>query len=321
MGERVPARVRRQAGAAGRGASGAGASRLARGPPGARARRVGELVQVRFARRRVARRGGSGDRAGRRRRAGDRCADGGPAPTSTTRPTCAAPACTWCCAPTRSRRPARRRGGPARARSTRYAAARRRGSRRGCRRGSAALARGMVLGEDERDRRRVREDFKRSGLAHLLAVSGQNVTLLAILAWPLLAAAGPRAAQAAGGDAGADRALRAAHGRRARRSCGPARWARRERWRRWPDARRRAGTRCCWPPPSRSCIDPRAWLDAGWQLSFAAVVGIFGLARPLTRASRRCLPRPLADGAGGHGRRDARDGAADGAPLRARVAA
>ena len=33
------------------------------------------------------------------------------------------------------------------------------------------------------------EDFKRSGLAHLLAVCGQNVTLLAVLAWPLLGAA------------------------------------------------------------------------------------------------------------------------------------
>src|SRR5204862_7495691 len=29
-----------------------------------------------------------------------------------------------------------------------------------------------------------------SGLAHILAVSGQNVTLLAVLAWPLLAALG-----------------------------------------------------------------------------------------------------------------------------------
>ena len=36
----------------------------------------------------------------------------------------------------------------------------------------------------------MREDFKRSGLAHVLAVSGQNVTLLALLAWPLLARAG-----------------------------------------------------------------------------------------------------------------------------------
>ncbi len=37
---------------------------------------------------------------------------------------------------------------------------------------------------------RTREDFKRSGLAHLLAVSGQNVILLCLLAWPLLALAG-----------------------------------------------------------------------------------------------------------------------------------
>ena len=34
------------------------------------------------------------------------------------------------------------------------------------------------------------EDFRRSGLSHLLAVSGQNVALLALLAMPLLAALG-----------------------------------------------------------------------------------------------------------------------------------
>ena len=34
------------------------------------------------------------------------------------------------------------------------------------------------------------DDFKRSGLAHLLAVSGQNVVLLCLLAWPFLALAG-----------------------------------------------------------------------------------------------------------------------------------
>src|SRR5439155_4010929 len=34
-------------------------------------------------------------------------------------------------------------------------------------------------------------------------------------------------------------------------------------------------------------IDPRAWLDPGWQLSFAAVIGILLLAAPLTPA----LPR------------------------------
>src|SRR5262249_54103789 len=45
----------------------------------------------------------------------------------------------------------------------------------------AALLRGMVLGEDERLTEEVREDFQRSGLAHILAVSGSNVMLLAVL--------------------------------------------------------------------------------------------------------------------------------------------
>ena len=37
----------------------------------------------------------------------------------------------------------------------------------------------MVLGQDEAIDEGVREDFRDSGLAHLLAVSGQNVMLLA----------------------------------------------------------------------------------------------------------------------------------------------
>src|SRR5436190_16356752 len=42
-------------------------------------------------------------------------------------------------------------------------------------------------------------------------------------------------------------------------------------------------------------LDPRAWQDVGWQLSFAAVVGIFVLSARLTRAFRR-LPEPIAAG-------------------------
>ena len=55
---------------------------------------------------------------------------------------------------------------------------------------NAALMRGMVLGEDEAIDDGTRADFRASGLAHLLAVSGQNVMLLAALALPLLAVAG-----------------------------------------------------------------------------------------------------------------------------------
>ena len=51
----------------------------------------------------------------------------------------------------------------------------------------AALARGMVLGQDEAIDETTRQDWRDSGLSHLLAVSGQNVMLLVALAMPLLA--------------------------------------------------------------------------------------------------------------------------------------
>ena len=54
----------------------------------------------------------------------------------------------------------------------------------------AELARGFVLGEDEGIDEETKEGFRRSGLSHLLAVSGENVTLLALLAMPLLGALG-----------------------------------------------------------------------------------------------------------------------------------
>ena len=56
----------------------------------------------------------------------------------------------------------------------------------------SALARGFVLGQDDLIDPRTREDFRRSGLAHLLAVSGQNVMLLAILAGVVMGAFGVR---------------------------------------------------------------------------------------------------------------------------------
>src|SRR5262249_9483202 len=47
-----------------------------------------------------------------------------------------------------------------------------------------------VLGEDDRIDGDTREDFQRSNLTHLLAVSGENVILLCVLSWPLLALLG-----------------------------------------------------------------------------------------------------------------------------------
>ena len=54
----------------------------------------------------------------------------------------------------------------------------------------AALARGFVLGDDDGLDPATKEDFIRAGLSHLIAVSGENVTLLALLAMPVLAAFG-----------------------------------------------------------------------------------------------------------------------------------
>jgi competence protein ComEC len=144
----------------------------------------------------------------------------------------------------------------------------------------AALARGFVLGEDEEIDSRTEEEFRRSGLSHLLAVSGQNVTLLALLAMPLLGAfgiplrerlfwvlaliavyvpvagAGPSIQRA--GVMGALGLLATLGGRRASRLYALALAA-----------------------LVTLALDPAIAADVGWQLSFAAVLGILLLAVPL----------------------------------------
>lgn len=165
---------------------------------------------------------------------------------------------------------------------------------------AAALLRGFVLGEDDRIDERVRDDFKRSGLAHLLAVSGQNVILLAVLAAGLLAAAGVRLrarlgwvllaiavyVPVAGGGASIQRAgVMGAAGVVAALAGRPAS--------RWYALLLAAAVTLA--------MDPRASADIGWQLSFAAVVGILLLCGPLAAA--------LA-GSGGRWRRTLAEGAA-----------
>jgi competence protein ComEC len=147
----------------------------------------------------------------------------------------------------------------------------------------AALARGFVLGEDERIDAATVEDFRRAGLSHLLAVSGQNVALLALLAMPLLAllgmplrtrllwivaaiavyvplaGGGPSIVRA--GVMGALTLLATFAGRRSSRLYALAIAA-----------------------IVTLAIDPRIGADVGWQLSFAAVLGILAIAQPLRRA-------------------------------------
>ena len=152
----------------------------------------------------------------------------------------------------------------------------------------------MVLGEDERIDPLLRDDFRRSGLAHLLAVSGQNVMLLCALAAPLLGGAGlGRRARVV-----ALLALVAVYVPLA--GSGPS--------------LQRAGVMGAaglvalglGRPSSRwyallvaaaltLLVNPRAASDPGWQLSFAAVVGMLLLVPPLRRALRRA-PGIVAEG-------------------------
>jgi competence protein ComEC len=163
----------------------------------------------------------------------------------------------------------------------------------------AELARGFVLGGDDRIDAATVEDFRRAGLSHLLAVSGQNVALLALLVMPLLAllgmplrtrlvwilaaiavyvplaGAGPSIVRA--GVMGALGVLATLAGRRSSRLYALAIAA-----------------------AVTLAIEPRVASDVGWQLSFAAVLGILALAGPLravivSRLGRKGWLRAVAD--------------------------
>jgi competence protein ComEC len=147
----------------------------------------------------------------------------------------------------------------------------------------AQLARGFVLGEDEGIDAVTVEDFRRSGLSHLLAVSGQNVALLALLAMPLLAAlgiplrtrlvwvlgliavyvplAGAGSSIQRAGVMGALSIVATLAGRRASRFFA-----------------------LVFAAAAMLALEPGIAADVGWQLSFAAVLGILLLATPLREA-------------------------------------
>jgi competence protein ComEC len=156
-----------------------------------------------------------------------------------------------------------------------------------------ALLRGMVLGQDEAIPAPVRDDFRRAGLAHLLAVSGQNVMLLGLLALPLMAAvrvgrhariggllalialyvplagAGPSLQRAA--VMGAAGLVAMAAGR--------------------PSSRLYAVLLAA---GVTLALNPLVVGDPGWQLSFAAVAGIVWVA-PVVRPLFARLPGPLSE--------------------------
>ena len=110
----------------------------------------------------------------------------------------------------------------------------------------AALARGFVLGEDEGIDAETEEDFRRAGLSHLLAVSGQNVTLLALLAMPLLAALGIPLRERLLWVLGLIAVYVPLAGAGPVDPAGRGDGRGRAWWRRSPAGGPRASTRCCW---------------------------------------------------------------------------
>jgi competence protein ComEC len=159
----------------------------------------------------------------------------------------------------------------------------------------AALLRGMALGDDAALADRTRDEFRASGLSHLVAASGQNVMLLAALVLGVaaviglalrvrlalvlaaialyvpLAGGGPSIQRA--GVMGAAAVVAVLAGRPA------ARWH-----------------ALLLATAVTLSLNPRAVQDVGWQLSFAAVVTILLLAaRVRDGLVRRGLPRGLAE--------------------------
>jgi competence protein ComEC len=159
-----------------------------------------------------------------------------------------------------------------------------------------ALLVGVVLGEDQGLPSLLRDRFRASGLYHLLAVSGQNVALVAggalLLVWliglprlvgqvvALLAigayalAVGPQPSVLRAAVVGA---------------LGSLAWIAARQRDRWQFLLLAAASLLAW--------DPYSIFDPGFELSFAAVAGIFTLVPPLLRELEGYpLPRRLAAG-------------------------
>jgi competence protein ComEC len=166
----------------------------------------------------------------------------------------------------------------------------------------AALARGFVLGEDDRIDGSTREDFQRSNLTHLLAVSGENVILLCVLSWPLLALLGLTLRARLVGAliliavyvpvTGAGPSIQRAGVMGAAGLVAALADRPRSRW-----------YAVLLAAVVTLALNPLASGDVGWQLSFAAVIGILlwsgRLARALAgEAGRGSARRALIEGIG-----------------------
>ncbi|MBO9533732.1 MAG: ComEC/Rec2 family competence protein [Solirubrobacteraceae bacterium] len=155
------------------------------------------------------------------------------------------------------------------------------------------LLAGMALGTAEEVRQDDRELLRAAGLWHLAAASGGNValvvalcfvlgwlaglpdrarlllSLVAVIAYVPLAGAGPSIQRAGVMGCAALLALLAGREHRTVDALGLA-------------------------AAATLAVDPRAWMDVGWQLSFAATAALLLGAGPLQRRLRRLgVPRPI----------------------------
>jgi competence protein ComEC len=161
----------------------------------------------------------------------------------------------------------------------------------------AALVRGMALGGGSGLSEGSADAFRDAGLWHLLAVSGQNVTVVAVAVLAALTSLGaPRRAGVAGAalimaayclacDGGASVARAGIVGGLG--LLAELRSAPRERW-----------YLLLVGLAALLAHQPRALGDPGLQLSFAAVAGLFVLAPPIAAWLRGWMPARLADLAG-----------------------
>ncbi len=157
------------------------------------------------------------------------------------------------------------------------------------------LARGMVLGQDGALTEDVREDFRTTGLAHLVAASGANVLLLATLVlaiatvaglglsarlWVAIAIVAAYVPLAGGGPSIQRAAVMGVAGLVAALAGRPAS--------RWYALLLAAAVTLG--------ANPRAAEDPGWQLSFVAVLAMLALVPALAARLRRGrVPRGLAE--------------------------
>ena len=157
-----------------------------------------------------------------------------------------------------------------------------------------AVIAGIVLGEDEGLSESLRERFRASGLYHLLAVSGQNVALIAGGALLFAYLIGDLARAGRESSRSARSAATCWPSAGSLQSCERGSPARSPRWPGSPRGLATAGTSCS---SARRCCSRGTRTRSsmpGFQLSFAAVAAIFVVVPRLERSPRRLSVAPLA---------------------------